>query len=495
MDDSRLTPRGAGGYVAATDVATDGDAHLFINRCEESPSIPYKGGDLHQARQDLYGVVSLRHRGNANSLNDNNWGDSPHGVTMQHATTTKVFRRLACAVACALIVAIGAAGAAFAADAASFEPYAGIRFYKTVGVAKYEDAILDAADVQAAYNTYMKSTYHDTDDSVDFVVQTPLHWENVLVNESTTPTLAQMRDPNWSGYVWNRPSHPNYANAAEIDSMLQASCVKNGKCKISINPRLSATSGANAPQFMVSNGWAWGGDGPSRNNIRVKYYNNTARQYVKNFMHAALHRFDNPNISSVKIDEYFPGTIKPGDWSSSGGQDAYEDGYLTFMRGVLADAPRDASGDRVAIYQTNPMTNADAFTSAQIKDMMLGIADSNAQMFEEPPGQVTLRSGVRGFVPMSAPLDAPPFNHDYRTNYDGTANPFGYTDGNNSVLMAMPQIAWYYGRLGPDSMDQEFIAKPGIPTNNFQAAMDLLGSGGKWYGTGSGKWGGVPYDS
>jgi hypothetical protein len=40
---------------------------------------------------------------------------------MQHARTTKAFWRLACAVACALIVAIGAAGAAFGADAACFE--------------------------------------------------------------------------------------------------------------------------------------------------------------------------------------------------------------------------------------------------------------------------------------------------------------------------------------------------------------------------------------
>lgn len=39
-------------------------------------------------------------------------------------------------------------------------------------------------------------------------------------------------------------------------------------------------------------------------------------------------------------------------------------------------------------------------------------------------------------------------------------------------------------------MDQEFITKPGIPTEQFQAAMDLLGPGGTWHDP----WGGVAYE-
>ena len=53
-------------------------------------------------------IVPLRHRGNANKRNDNNRGDLPQEVRMQHAITTKAISRATCRVVCALVVALAA---------------------------------------------------------------------------------------------------------------------------------------------------------------------------------------------------------------------------------------------------------------------------------------------------------------------------------------------------------------------------------------------------
>jgi len=337
------------------------------------------------------------------------------------------------------------------------QPYPGLRFTKTVGVAVLASKNMDAQDVQDLYATYMKPAYHGVDDSVDFVVQTKLNWPDVLDNPSVKPTLANMRNPDWSGYGWDTPG----SEAAEIDRMLQAPCVANGKCKISINIGTGATGRTNPPGFMLANNLAYEGSGGGTY-IRVKWYKQEAREYAEAFTLAALERFDDPGVSSVKLNEYFPGSNKPSDWDANGGQDAYEDGYFLYLQDVLANAPVDANGDRVTIYQTNPMVNSDAFTASQVQSMKLGIADSNAQMFEEPANLVTLRKQLHGVVPMSAPLDAPPFKGNYATNY-GTVTPNAWNYSGLHV-MTVPQAAWYYGHSGPLPMDQEFITKPGEPT-------------------------------
>jgi hypothetical protein len=378
------------------------------------------------------------------------------------------------------------------------DPYPGVRFTQTVGVAKYASDNVSATAVQNAYadvcTDASSSDCHGANDESDFVVQTPLIWADAMETPGTTPTLAQMRDPNWSGYKWNAPT--NYPEASEIDNMLNATCVQNGKCKVSINLRLAATSGDDPPAFMKANGWAWEGTGAADNNERIKFYNSTARQYAENFVYAALHRFDDPDISSVKFDEYFPGTTKPGDWTTSGGQDAYEDGYYDFFTNVLADAPTDANGDRVTIYQTNPMDNADAFTQSQTEAQTIGIAASDPYMFSNEPAAYSIRKSLHGSVPLSAPLDAPRFNNGYTVKYEGTANPFGYNYGQN-IAVTTKQVAWYFGHCGPTPMDSEFIAKPGLPTIGLEAALDQFGPGGSDFSANcsaaSDDWGGVTF--
>jgi hypothetical protein len=93
MDDPILTPRGAGGYLTATDVAdlklgiTDGDARLFIDGAGAREHTLQPRRVLDRARRDLYGVVSLQRRGNANPLNHSNRGELPQEATMQDEST------------------------------------------------------------------------------------------------------------------------------------------------------------------------------------------------------------------------------------------------------------------------------------------------------------------------------------------------------------------------------------------------------------------------
>ncbi len=88
MDNPILTPRGARRYAIATDVAdlklgiTDSDARLFIDGAGAREHTLQPRRVLDRARRDLYGVVSLQRRGNANPLDHTNRGELPQGVTM-----------------------------------------------------------------------------------------------------------------------------------------------------------------------------------------------------------------------------------------------------------------------------------------------------------------------------------------------------------------------------------------------------------------------------
>jgi hypothetical protein len=93
MDNPILTPRGAGCFVTATDVAdlklgiTDSDARLFIDGAGASEHTLQPRRGLDRERRVLYSVVWLQRRGNANPLNHSNRGELPQVVTLQDEST------------------------------------------------------------------------------------------------------------------------------------------------------------------------------------------------------------------------------------------------------------------------------------------------------------------------------------------------------------------------------------------------------------------------
>ena len=360
-------------------------------------------------------------------------------------------------------------------EGASPDPYPGVRYYQMVGLRVYGSENMSAQRVQDLYNKYMKPAYHGTTDDVDFVVQTHIRWDRVLVDENAVPTHAQMRDPNWSGYTWNDPS----SNASEIDRMLQAPCVQSGKCKVSIHLSLGATSGANPPNFMLNQDLAWTGEDGL---VRVKYYKPEAVQYAQEFTAAALERFNDSNIGSVKIGEYFPGDIHPQDYN----RDAFIAGYEDYLNYVAANAPKDSNGDRVLIYQSNPITKPGLLEMSDFPRLKMGVAGSDPHMFEIK-GTDRERLQYYGVIPFSLPGDATYVNNAVTVTWDGTPNPFNHPAGYTAVPTAAER-AWYYGSSGKLSQDQEFILSIGI-ANEFQSALDRFGPGG----TDRARWGGVPH--
>lgn len=359
--------------------------------------------------------------------------------------------------------------AVFSGSAPTEQPYPGLRFYKQIGLQAWPNWTGTAQGVQDLYSQYMKPEYHG-DGDVYFTVRKNLRWADVLVNEDITPTHAQMRNPNWSGYTWNQGTD-------EVKDMLDAPCVREGKCKVSLQLAVSATSGDSTPNFMVNEGLGWVRDKDLRH---TKFYKPEAVRYASEFLMAALDRYANdPRIGSVKLGEYYPGPEKPADWD----RDAFIAGYGDLLDTIAANVSRDANGDRVTIYQSNPIMG-DGLSAADFKRTNIGIAASDPYMFEDGN---SYRRDLHGVVPMAAPGDEPHHNSGYQTTYDGKPNPWGYRAG-QKVTLTLPQVAWFYGHKGPMPMDQEFIIGFGI-RDRFQPTLDQFGPGGTYRN----QWGGVPF--
>ena len=358
------------------------------------------------------------------------------------------------------------------------KPYPGLRYVPLVGYQPFAGVDITPSYVDQKYAQLMKSAYHGEGNEVKFAIRKNIVWSELLVNPHTMPTHTQMRDHNWSGYKWNQPGQDDVADA------LGASCVQQGKCKISFQLKV-AQGGINNPQatpdFMLDNNLAWIGE---NNEARIKFHKSEAQRWVTDFYVAALNRYgSNPKIGSVKLAEYWSGNIKPADWNRV----AYENGYQAVLEDTMATVQRDANGDRVVVYQSNPVLSPDSFTCSELIAMKVGQATANPQMFEEGAERTSCVNQAHGQIPQSLAGDAPYHQSGYQITFDGTPNPWGYTAGQR-VTVSLPLVFWFYGHKGVMPMDQEAIVK-GSLEDNFQGAMDQFGPGG----TRRAQWGGVPF--
>ena len=354
------------------------------------------------------------------------------------------------------------------------QPYSGLRFYKQVGIKVWPDWNGNAQSFQSLYNQYMKPQYHGAGD-VYFTVRKNWQWADVLVNENVTPTHAQMRDPNWKGYLWNQPGGDTVAK------MFDAPCVAEGKCKVSIHLSTSATSGDATPNFMLNKGLGWVG---SKGLRHTSFHKPEAVQYASEWIMAAMDRYaDDPRVGSIKLGEYFPDPTKPANWDRA----AFVSGYKTLLENVAAGLKRDANGDRVTVYQAEPILQPGLLECADFARLNIGIATSDPRMFDTAPQVQQCRRSLHGVVPMAPPGDEWYHTSRHVVTWDGTPNPWGYTAG-QGVVITLPQVAWYYGHLGPMPMDQEFIVSIGI-ADQFRTTLDQFGESGTYRA----RWGGIPY--
>ena len=355
--------------------------------------------------------------------------------------------------------------------------YDDVRLFKVIGVEQVDSWDGTAVQAQSMYDTYMKTAYHNPpDNDVYFGIRPVIRWNTALVDDTVTPTLAQMRDHTWSGYAWNP------AGSHRVDTMRNAQCFIDNKAKVLLQIAVSATSGDPVPNFMLTNGWAWTG---SSSQERVKFYNSTARQYAANFVLACIDRFvgvgsGGNGIASIKLGEYFKGSVTPGDWTT---QAAYDDGYWTFQQ-LIADGMSTASdGKRVLIHQSNPQQTA-TNTYDELIPRKMGMSASDPHLWNHT-GDFYDRNDFHGIIPMAAPGDSPNYTQGDTTSWQvPPANPFGFT--NNQVVDFDPiHAAWWYGKGGVVRMPLEWTVAIG-GASGFQTAMDAFAPGGtlrNWNGS------------
>ncbi len=236
---------------------------------------------------------------------------------------------------------------------------------------------------------------------------------------------------------------------------------------------------------MVDIGCGWVSNGLTR----TRFDKPECRAYAEAWALAVLDRYTNDErLGSVKLGEYFPNANAAGTPSDLD-KVAYEAGYEAFLERLAAEAPRDASGRRVNIHQSNPIFTNKQLVCSDMARIGIGISASDQFGFGETQTNFDCRKSLHGVVPMAVPGDQVEIVRDNsKWTWDGTPNPWGYTLG-QSVTLSVPHIAWFYGHDGPMPMDQEFILAPGI-MEQFQVAMDQFGPGGSLRD----KWGGTPYE-
>jgi hypothetical protein len=352
--------------------------------------------------------------------------------------------------------------------------YPGLRFHQLVGYQPDAGISVTGSYVDSKYNQLMKPAYHGANNEVKFTIRNNLRWTDVLDNPNLTPTHAQMRNHNWSGYTWDTTD--------EIAQMYNAQCVRDGRCKVSLQIQVSAGAGGQTtPQFMLNEDLAWIGESRKP---RIKFYKAEARAYVTEFYLAILDRYaDDDRVGSVKLAEYYPGSQQPADFDRA----AFESGYETVLRNAIAGAPLDANDERAVILQSNPVMSAGRLECSDFAQLKVGVASADPRMFTEPAEARNCAAALHGVAPQSIPGDAPYHRAGRNFTWDGTPNPWGYWQG-QSVQITLPQVAWFYGHEGVMPMDQEFVVK-GTLDSQFQTAMDQFGPNG----TRVAQWGGVPF--
>jgi hypothetical protein len=332
----------------------------------------------------------------------------------------------------------------------STNPFLGIRWYPVMGVYRNaSDFVAENALLDTQYANYVGSAnenaYLDLNDGYNerywFCGGRKYRWADLLVDETLAPSSrAQAQDPNSSNYAWNTNDH--------IDKMLDNStAVAQEKAKLCLFVAFSATSVANSvPQFMIDDPdnltWADGAGDHGRMDKAE------ALQQTTDFFTALLKRYGaDERIASLTIGEYFPGPNAPTGLDMG----LFRANMKIFWSDIIAAAPRDASGERMLISQSNPITTGREVTTAELRTIGLGVTGSDPNLFTSEMTETNLKA-LYGRVPTSHLANANRFMNNYQITWDGTPNPWGYTAGTTNTLR-YEYLTWYHGSQGPTPLD------------------------------------------
>lgn len=362
-------------------------------------------------------------------------------------------------------------------------PFPGTRFYPVMGVYLGaggflgEDNLIDnqyAQYVGANENSYLD--LGDNDSNRDyFCGGRKYRWADFLVDETRRPTSAQASDPNWSGYRWNQDDN--------LEQMLDASTkVASDKARACLFVAFTATSNeGSVPQWMINDpdSLTWRGSGGDH----VRMDKPEALRAVTDFYIALIkHYGDDKRIAQLTIGEYFPGTGSP---LTSAQKFTFVQNMKIFWTEVIAAAPRDANGKRMAILQSNPITGAN-LGATDLRAIGVGVSGSDPEMFEGSDTD-TLQRALYGDVPTQHQVNANRLVKGYQIRWDGTPNPWGFAAGTTNAIR-YEYLAWYHGTLGPTPLDSMLMRDNSTLRAQWHEAYQQNGPNGIW----ASRWGYIP---
>lgn len=367
----------------------------------------------------------------------------------------------------------------------------GVRIFPGLGIHGGGKTWTDGASyVQDLYDRFAaprENQYFLTNPRYWFIAEKKLPWREFLVDETRAPSShAEARDPNWSNYKWNRNDI--------FAKMLQAPAVVDDKAKVSIFVAMTATSEHEpVPRWMTAKGLTWRDS--KKNRVHVRMDLEEGWRWMADFLVALLRHYGRRrNIASVVIGEYYIAPNPPADLDKR----AYRANAKKMWADVIANAPKDKTGNRMNVVQVNPILFGGDVTSADIAELKLGVSGSDPHIFVdgcgEPDGSLcdpgTLnraRQDLYGVVPLQHQSNAALLRSGYEVTWTGIANPFGFTRG-QTVPLELQHIAWYFGSKGVIPLNSMTIKDDSLLTDDWFSTFDRFGPNG----TDAAAWGQLP---
>jgi hypothetical protein len=278
--------------------------------------------------------------------------------------------------------------------------------------------------------------------------------------------------------------------------MLSAPCIAQGKAKLGLFVAATATAEQHpVPQWMINKGLTW---------VDVKKYRDHVRldleegwRWMADMFVALVRRYGNdPRIGSLVMGEYYP-----SDEGRPAGFDfgAYRANAKKVWADVIASAPQDTGGNRLNIFQSNPIMTGGVIRTADIAELKLGVTGSDPHLFisgcGEPndvlcdPGSINrTRQNLYGVVPLRHQGNANVFyGGGDPVVWTGIANPFGYTRG-QVVNTRLEHVAWYFGSKGIIPLNGMTVKDAPAIAEQWFGAFDRFGP----RGTDAEAWGQLP---
>jgi len=322
-----------------------------------------------------------------------------------------------------------------------------------------------------------------------------IRWRDTLVNDDLPMTVAEMADHTHPNFVWNQ------SNRDGLTEALAHPLVTSGAVQVALI-LADSHSGARlaVPDLLHNQGLSFENSNDSRNRV-LRMDIPLARDYAVAWFTAILTKWGNdPGLHSIQISEYFQGNSSafPNDFN----QGEHIRGRRTMWSEIIAAAPLDASGNRVAITQASPILS-NGVVIQDLLDLKLGLSQPDPDIFQHECGDNlptdafcelgTVSRGLQdayGIVPTTLTADdryAREFRISGQWHATTPPNPFGIAPGDNEIA-TIAQVMWYRLNIVPCDGTIWNIGNTGgdVGRWDFQAlrtAISQFGGGGSLVAT------------